>query len=183
MMGLGMKQFEKMGWIRQGFLGVIICVVMSPSNAMTVRERYLQQNPQAAAHQDAGKTQPNQTAKHSKKHLAIEKATPARQKTTHRRHVNVAQPIAKHSRVQHAKRGHQRVILPKHSKSKFDKQQARDAQAALKHRSVKRSVKRSMRVKQAPTAKHHVRKASAKHVTHHVAKPVLKHHRKHHRAR
>ena len=170
-----MKQFEKMGWIRQGFLGLIVCAVISPSHAMTVRERYLLQNPQFAAHQAAEKTaSPTKVVKHTRKHHIVAKETPVRPKETTRHHAKVAQPIEKHARGLQTKSRHQRVIMPKHTKSKFDQQQARDAQAALKHRSVK--------VKQAPIAKHHVRKASAKHVTHHVAKPVPKHHRKHHRA-
>lgn len=148
-----MKQLAKMGWVRQGLLGLVVCAVMSPSYAMSVRERYLLQHPQAAAHQEATKpAQTTKVVKHSRKHHAIEKDTPA-------------------------KKHHQRVIVPKHSKSKFDKQQAHDAEAALKHGKVKHD---------APVSRHKHQAASTKkaHPIHHVVKhstePRVHHHKKHH---
>ncbi len=158
MTGLCMKQFTKVGWIRQGFLGLIVCEVMSPSHAMTVRERYLLQHPQVAVHQDVEKAAPPaKVVKHSRKHRAVEKEIPVRQKTTHRRHAKVEQPIEKYSRVQRAQSRHQHVIVPKHTKSKFDNQQARDAEAALKHQEVKQAAhvsRHKHHVAPAPIAKH-----------------------------
>ena len=93
----------------------------------------------------------------------------------------------KHARGLQAKSRHQRVIVPKHTKSKFDQQQARDAQAALKHRSVKRVP--SVKVKPATPVSRHQRHLAAtpiaKHATRHSVKHATTHrvsHHKHHRA-
>lgn len=181
MTGLCMKQFEKMGWIRQGFLGLIVCAVMSPSHAMSVRERYLLQHPQAAAHQDVEKAAtPAKVIQHVRKHRAVEKEIPVRQKAVHRRHVKVEQPIEKksvekHSRVHQVKSHHERVIVPKLAKPKFNRQQARDAEAALNHRKVKQ---------EAPVSRHKrkVTAASiAKHATHHAVKRSTEHRVAHHK--
>ena len=178
MMGLCMKQFEKMGWIHQVFLGLIVCAVMTPSQAMSVRERYLMQHPQVAATPEVEKTAPAQVVKHSRKHHAGEKVmhkktTPVRQKAAQHRHHKIQKSTEKHSRVQPAKSHHQRVIVPKHHKSQFDNQQARDAEAALNHRNVKPVAHASRhQVIHVKSAK----KQTAKHVRHAVSK---KHHRHH----
>ncbi len=175
MTGLCMKQFEKMGWIRQGFLGLIVYAVVSPSHAMSVRERYLLQHPQAAAHQDVAAA-PAKVANHSRKHHVAEKETPVRQKAAHRRHAKVEQPIIeKHSRVHKAKSRHDRVIVPKIPKPKFNRQQARDAEAALNHRKVKQDV---------PVSRHKRKVAAApiaKHTTHHAVKRTTQHRVHHHK--
>lgn len=181
MVGVSMKQFESMGWIRQGFLGLIVCAVMSPSHAMSVRERYLLQHPQAAKHQDVEKAAPlAKVVKHSKKHRAVEKETPVRQKTSHHRHAKVEQAIEKksvekHSGVQPAKSRHQRVIVAKHKKSKFDNQQARDAEAALKHGKVKQEAHVSRHKHQAVAA------PTSKHATRHKVKHSTEHRARHHK--
>ncbi|MBC7750827.1 MAG: hypothetical protein H7Z73_03780 [Candidatus Saccharibacteria bacterium] len=185
---LGMKQFEKMGWIRQGFLGLIVCTVMSPSHAMSVRERYLLQHPQAAAQQDVEKfAPPVEIVKHARKNRTVEKVTPVRQKASHRRHAIVEQVVekksaTKHSRLHTAKSRHERVIVPKIAKPKFSRQQAREAEAALKHRSVKvkqeaRVTRHRHQVEQTEKTKHIqvAKKEVLKHVRHTATKKHPRH--------
>ncbi len=189
MTGLGMKQFEKMGWIRQGFLGLIVCAVMSPSHAMSVRERYLLQHPQAAAQQDVEKSAPPvEIVKPARKNRTVEKVTPVRQKASHRRHAKVEQVVekksaTKHSRLHTAKSRHERVIVPKIAKPKFSRQQAREAEAALQHGNVKQTARVSRHQHQgthatpAKKAKyvHVAKKTIVKHVSHTATKRHPRH--------
>lgn len=183
-----MKQFEKMGWIRQGFVGLIMCAVMSPSHAMSVRERYLLQHPQAAVQQDVEKSAPPaEIVKPARKNRTVEKVTPVRQKASHRRHAKVEQAVekksaTKHPRLHTSKSRHERVIVPKIAKPKFSRQQAREAEAALKHRSVK--VKQEARVTRhrhqvAQTQKIKRIQGAKKEVLKHVSHTATKRHHRH----
>ncbi|GAC1376171.1 MAG: hypothetical protein NVS3B3_14600 [Aquirhabdus sp.] len=181
MMGSSMKQFENMGWIRQGFLGLIVCAVMSPSHAMSVRERYLLQHPQAAAPQAAApqeavkSAQSTKVVKHGRKHHAVEKLTPVRHQTAHHHRAKVEQPVEKNSSVHPAKSHHQRVTVPKLAKPKFNHQQARDAEAALKHGKVKHETLVSHHKHQVASTK------KATHTTHHAVKYSTEHRVLHHK--
>ena len=171
-----MKQFEKMGWIRQGFLGLIVFAVMSPSHAMSVRERYLLNHPQAA-HQVVEKEPSSaHVVKHSKKHRAVEKTVANHHKTSHQRHKKIEQPIEKYTRLPQAKKYHSRAIIPKHTHSRLDKQQALDAAAALRHPRVKAHSRQKHHVAAVPIKKQ-VTRHSVKHKVEHRAR-----HQKHPRA-
>ena len=175
-----MKQFEKMGWIRQGFLGLIVCLVMSPSHAMSVRERYLLNHPQATEPVVEKKSSSSHVVKHSKRHRAVEHIVPVHSKATHRSHKKTEQSLEKKSRVHQAKTSHYRAIVSKHTKSKLDKQQARDAEASLKRPRAK--VKQVTHSRQ----KHHVAAAPIKRqVPRHAVKHKVEHRvhqQKNHRA-
>jgi hypothetical protein len=172
-----MKQFEKMGWIRQGFLGLIVCAVMSPSHAMSVRERYLLNHPQVTHPVVEKESTSAHVVKHSKKHRAVEKTVAVHHKISHQK---IEQPIEKNTHVTQAKKHHARAIIPKHTHSRLDKQQARDAEAALKRPRLK--------VKQVTPSRHKHHLAATpikKQVTRHAVKHKVEHrvrHQKHHRA-
>ncbi len=186
-----MKQFKQLGWIKQALLGLVLLSAMSHSDAMSVRERYLQQHPAAKAEQSHEK----ESSHHQKHHHSEKHAVKAQEKKPSKHHRNaehskhhqieqpkhhhVDQPIKKHVHSHKAKEHHERVVAPKLAPSKFDSQQARDAEEALHHQPVKHevSVKRAHahHVARAPI-KHH----AAHHETHHPVKTA--HHHRHHHA-
>jgi len=71
-----MKQFEQLKWVRQGFLAIIMVSVAAQSHALTVRERYLLNHPEAKAEQSAQPAKSSHHKKHSGKHAVVEKAAP-----------------------------------------------------------------------------------------------------------
>jgi hypothetical protein len=102
------------------------------------------------------KIEPVVNAKHSK-HRSIEKsvkkdtvATPQKQQASH--------PVRKNF---------PRVVTPKLTPNKFGRQQARDAELALQHQSVKTEVATKLEPRTVVRSKHH-----------HTAKPNQKHHHK-----
>jgi hypothetical protein len=82
-----------------------------------------------------------------------------------------------------------RVVTPKVAPTKFDSQQARDAELALQHQPIKKEAPakpESKSAQQPAKTKHHATHAATKtkhHVEkHHAVKPAPTHHHKHHRA-
>lgn len=230
-----MKQFKQLGWIPQALLSLALLSTMSQSNAMSVRERYLQEHPAAKAELSSEKkSSPEKASSHHQKHHVVEKHVVkksekhATQKHEHhtaiKKHEKVAHEKVTHAKearakVEHAKaesakhhavkpsakketaskatshqakadvpRNVSRVVTPKLAPTKFDSQQARDAELALQHQPIKKEApaKPESKSEQQPAkTKHHathVAKAKQPAVKHHAAKPVQTHHRKHHRA-
>ena len=199
-----MRQFKQLGWIPQTLLSLVLLSAMSQSNAMSVRERYLQQHPAAKVESSPEKTAaPHEESSHHKKihfsdHQVVKtSAKHVVQKNVHRHalknHVK-AEPVkiepvkAKYSKHRYLKQSVEkvtvatpqkeeaapavkkkfnRVVTPKLTPNKFGRQQARDAELALQHQSVKTEVVTKLEPTTVVRSKHH-----------HTAKPILKHHHK-----
>ncbi len=220
-----MRQFKQLGWIPQALLSVALLSAMSQSNAMSVRERYLQEHPAAKAESSPEKKlSPEKETSHHQKHHAVEKHVVkksekhAAQKHEHhtaaKKHEKIAHAKVEHVKAESAKHhavkpsakkeatSHQtkadvpRVVTPKVAPTKFDSQQAHDAELALQHQPIKKDAvakpETSNQAKSKPEqqpahTKHHraaTHVAATKHRAekHHVVKTAPKHHHKHHRA-
>ena len=218
-----MRQFKQLGWIPQALLSLVLLSAMSQSHAMSVRERYLQEHPAAKVESSPEKISTHHKKHHvSEKHVVktsehhAEKV--ASKKHTHhsavKAHAKVEHAKVEHAKVEHvkhhagqhsikkevveskAKSPSNRVNIPKLAPTKFDSQQARAAEEALQHQSVKKEVQ----AESVPTKRHHevapvvkqsrheakhhkaVKHAAAKPTHHHAAKPVREHHHKRHHA-
>ncbi|WP_410210960.1 hypothetical protein [Aquirhabdus sp.] len=121
-----MKQFEQLKWVRQGFLAIIMVSIAAQSHALSVRERYLLNHPEAKAE---AKAEPSaQSIKsghhknHSAKHAVVEKAAPVAKTAKH--HKSTAKVVkevapkhhvtAKHHAVTHKLVAKAETVKPKH---------------------------------------------------------------------
>jgi hypothetical protein len=173
---VNMRQFNQLGWIPKTVLSFVLLSAMSQSNAMSVRERYLQAHPVAKVEKSLENTPaPHKESSHHKNHHAVEKhvvetsekpvvikharhhavkehVKPVHAKVEHRKHHHTEQSVKKDAEVTHHKTHKEvtshkekeaapRVVTPKLAPTKFDSEQARNAELALQHQPLKDEAK------------------------------------------
>lgn len=204
-----MRQFKQLGWIPQALLSLVLLSAMSQSHAMSVRERYLQEHPAAKVESSPEKISTHHKKHHASEKHVVKKSQHHAEKMTTKKHAHHS-AVKAHVKVEHAKverakvehvkhhAGHHslkkekevveskakspsnRVIIPKLTPTKFDSQQARAAEEALKHQPVQKDDQVKAPTKHHHAAAHHEAKKAA--VRHHAVKSVHAHHHKRHHA-
>jgi hypothetical protein len=204
---VNMRQFKQLGWISQTVMILVMLSAMSQSNAMSVRERYLQEHPAAKVESSPEKpvvevTEKHVIQKHEHRHALKNHVKAESVHAKHSKHRSIEQSVKNDTvatpqkqQASHPVKKHvPRVVTPKLTPNKFGRQQARDAELALQHQPINKEVETKPEPTPVVPSKHHhapVRIVTTKHfkerhsvanvakpAAHHAAIPHQKHHRK-----